>query len=873
MKQRLDVLGLATIAATLAGTAALAGCGEGGAASPDAAPACSLVLEFAEGGDGHAQPVGASAGEARAGRIAAAQLPEVRSGLAVWAAGDFILANDRVAMVIEDVGPSDLYDPWGGRPVGIARVEAGALVEPADFGEFFVLTNRESLVTTSVSVLADGADGSAAVVRAVGRTAPTPFFENIVGGLFREEHGDVLTAIDYVLEPDADFVDIFVTHRSPRLVRSEVPTQLHGYMYTPRTPTFAPGVGFATESETVPYLGFITSGATSYAYSRLDGDLRPGISESGFTSNFSEGFTIAPCAETRRHHARITIGGPDVDGLVQAVARMRSEALTAVFGTVVDPAGAAVAGARVHAESQAGAYLTRAATGADGSFTLHVPAGEAARLTAWRRGDAVVGPIALAPGQTTVMLALPPAGTVHVVAVDADTDAALPARVQVLPKSTPLPSVPGQFGEPGEIGGRLHVDYAISGESTLRVPAGEWEVIVSRGYEYEIHREVVEVAAGATTEIVAPLAHVVDTTGQLCADYHIHTHRSADAGDDARLKVAAAVADGLEIPIRSEHEFVEDFQPVVEAMGLQAWAFGVTSVELTSMEVWGHFGVLPLAADPSRVNGGTPLWQRFPSADDPDVRVETLSPPEVFAQVRARPERPVLIVNHPRGGFNYFDYVGYDPVTGMVDDAEAWDEDFTVVEVFNDGSWRQNRSRNVADWLSLLDHGRRVFAVGSSDSHGVAQSPVGYPRTCLRLGTDDPRNLTPNQVRDATAAGRAIISGGIYIDAAVGDAGPGDDAVGTGPTALVSVRVQAASWISVDAIDIVVDGVTVDTITVTPEDADPTHPAVRYQAEIPVDVAATGSYVIIAASGDEALDPVHPGRMPFGVTNPIFLAR
>ena len=39
------------------------------------------------------------------------------------------------------------------------------------------------------------------------------------------------------------------------------------------------------------------------------------------------------------------------------------------------------------------------------------------------------------------------------------------------------------------------------------------------------------------------------------------------------------------------------------------------------------------------------------------------------------------------------------------------------------------------------------------------------------------------------------------------------------------------------------------------------------------DVAATGSYVIVSAYGDASLDPVHRRRTPFGVTNPIFLAR
>ena len=34
---------------------------------------------------------------------------------------------------------------------------------------------------------------------------------------------------------------------------------------------------------------------------------------------------------------------------------------------------------------------------------------------------------------------------------------------------------------------------------------------------------------------------------------------------------------------------------------------------------------------------------------------------------------------------------------------------------------------------------------------------------------------------------------------------------------------------------------------------------------------ATGGFVVIAAYGTKGLDPVHPGYIPFGVTNPIFV--
>lgn len=844
------------------------GCGDDGGSA-----ACELDLSFEAGGDGVDDPSAVPAGQARAGRLSAAADPGSPSGLGVWAPGDFVLANERIAVVIEDVGASDLYDPWGGKPVGVFRVEGGALVDPADFGEFFILTGRYGLLATSVGVVNDGTDGAAAVVRASGVLRPLPFYEAIVGGLLRDEFDDIPSAIEYVLEPGADHVDIYFVHKSPRAADAEVPTKLHGFMYTPRTPTYAPGRGFDTEGKDLAYLGFIDDDATSWAYFEPEGDLGSGISASGFTANLNDGFTIPACAEMRRHHARLVVGGPGLDGLRRAVARTTGEELRAVTGTVRDAGGAPAAGVRVHAEDTDGGYVTRATTGADGVYTLHAPVGQALSLTAWRRGDALLPPAAVSATDTGADFDLPATGTIHVLATGLDGGGALPVRVQVLPVSGSAPSLPGRFGEPSVTGGRVHVDFAMNGESTLRVPVGDWRVVVSRGFEYELHDEAVSVVANTATEVAAVLERVVDSTGVMCADYHIHTSRSADSPDDGTLKVASAVADGLEIPVRSDHEYAQSFAPEVASLGVADWAYGMASVELTTMEAYGHFGVLPIEPDPSLVNGGTPRWQTFPTADDPDAPLVTMPPPEVFAEVRARGEQPAIIVNHPRGGANYFDYVAYDNTTGLATYPELWDETLGLVEVFNDSSWLGSRSRTVVDWLSFLDNGRRVFAVGSSDSHRLSSSPVGYPRTCLELGTDDPGALTDDMVRDATAGGHSTIYGGVYVTARVGEAGPGDDATGVAATVEVQVTLQAPSWIDVDWIDVVVDGETVETIAVLPGDADPLDPTIRFDAPLTVNVAATGSYVIIAAWGERNLDPVHPGRQPFGVTNPIFLRR
>jgi hypothetical protein len=56
-----------------------------------------------------------------------------------------------------------------------------------------------------------------------------------------------------------------------------------------------------------------------------------------------------------------------------------------------------------------------------------------------------------------------------------------------------------------------------------------------------------------------------------------------------------------------------------------------------------------------------------------------------------------------------------------------------------------------------------------------------------------------------------------------------------------------------------------------PADADPTNPVIRWSGQVPVSPAATGGFVVIAAYGAQPLEPVHPGRVPFGVTEPIFV--
>lgn len=818
--------------------------------------------------DGHPEPLGAGAMEARAGRITAADLPDVPSKLVTWKDGDFVIANNRIALVIEDAGDSDLYDPWGGRPVGLARVDNRQMVEPNNFGELFVLTGRSTVITDSVSVLDDGSAGGPAIIRARGKLHPLPFFDNLIAAVYNETWTDIDATIDYVLAPGADYVDVYVGYASSRAEPKDSPSTLHALMYTDRTPAFQPNKGFDPALDKAPYVALVDDVATSWAYIPGEGALGTPINTSGFLGAFSPGFTMPACQRIFRLHARIAIGGPGLDGAVVAAATTQGTMLRRVSGRVTR-GKVFVPRVHVHATDANGNYLTRAVTDAEGKFALHVPLGADVTLTAFKRGDQVVT-VHAAFQATAPAIDFPPIGSIAVTATEAGQP--VPVRVQVLPVApTVLPTVPGHWGEPAVTAGRLHVEYLIDSGATLPVPPGRWEVVVSRGYEYEIERRTVDVIADAQVRVDALMEHSVSTPNIQCGDFHIHTWRSNDSGDDAVQKVAQAIADGLEMPVRTDHEWVADFAREIGELLATRWAAAFASIEMTSFETWGHMGVFPLTPRPDEVNAGAPKWQTFPTADAPTTEFSTLSPKVVFDTVRERPEAPVIIINHPRGATNYFGYVGYDPATGTARNTADWDTKFSLVEVFNDAHWKQNRQSHVADWFGLLKAGRKVFAVGSSDSHAMSSSPVGYPRTCIQLGTDDPRQLTQTGVRDALAAGHSTVSGGIYVTAKLGTAGPGDTTTGAGSPMMVDVTVQAATWIDVDAIDVVVDGETVDTIPVMPGDADPTNPAIRWRGQLPVQVRAAGGFIVIAAYAQRTLEPVHPGRTPFGVTNPIFV--
>jgi hypothetical protein len=830
-------------------------------------PACALEGAVFEAGDpvGHADPLGAAAAkQARAGRIGDPSLvAQPAHGRQRIEAGDYLIINDKIAVVIENKGLSDGYARFGGEILAVDRVGAdGKPMGLSLYGETLMGIGIRMIDPTSVTVLHDGSDGGEAVIRVTGPIQPIPFLNGPLRALFPRDY-ELQMAYDYVLSPGAEALTIREGVINPGTdainfyVEGQGSDELFGFFQYSRSQLVTLESGFGKPKEaTSAWVGF-DGGPWSFAYRTRGAPLLFGTEQSGFDLFWGQGFIAGACARTTEDRVQIVAGGPEYDGLREAIRRTESApAWRAVTGALVDAKGQPVAGAWIHGLDDKGQYLTRTRTDDKGSFTVHAPPGAAISLVPQKLGYPMHAPVVVDAAASTATLTLGDTATLHIVAAGDATKA--PVRIQVIP-TTPEPATPEGFGVEDEVEGRLYQDFALTGEATLTVPVGEHRIIVSRGYEWELYDTTVTVAAGETKEIVAPLAHSVDTTGVMCADFHIHSMFSADSADSVTRKVAGAVADGLDIPVSSEHEWVIDFQPIVKALGVTPWAFGVASSELTTF-AWGHFGVVPLTPHDEALNHGAVDWIGH-------------TPAEVFKHVHELPENPVLIVNHPRSS----GFAGYFGAAGFDHDLDSGDPDlfshgFDAIEVFNDSDFEKNRADSVADWFALMNHGHKVSAVGSSDSHHLRTSPVGYPRTCFQFGHDDPTKLTTKAVRDALAGADSTISGGLFMTVAgPGGERPGETVTTPDGAATFLVTVQAPSWIAADTLETIVNGKTVAMEPLLPIGSGPAKKFAN-QVTVTLDPSAPHSnWVVFHARGETDLAPLHPGRRPFAVSNPVFL--
>lgn len=322
--------------------------------------------------------------------------------------------------------------------------------------------------------------------------------------------------------------------------------------------------------------------------------------------------------------------------------------------------------------------LNQVFTNSEGYFRLNLPEGDYC-YRVYRSGHPLSDAVEYTVGSgETVRAIAPSAGHLRVLAVDGsgqplpskitavgvhEFDAEQPVRKFLFDqaagqswRSTDL--VPDDANDPDT---RRYVEgtsYAgADGKSHLVLRPGTYNVVVSRGPEYQPFEKEVTVAAGQTVRVQATVEKIIDTDGWISGDFHMHAAGSIDSGLDNNIRVRTVAAEGLDSVVSTDHNYITDYEPYILRNDLQDWMSSIIGLELTTFE-GGHFNSFPVEYVPESMNRGSIPWQDIP-------------PDQIFRELRGMaPEgqENIIQVNHPRTPIlGYFDQHNVDPFTTTVD--------------------------------------------------------------------------------------------------------------------------------------------------------------------------------------------------------------
>lgn len=784
--------------------------------------------------------------------------------------GDFLLANDRIRVVIGAAGNAPAFNLYGGSLLDADVVRTGTAPGFDLFGEAFPSLNVITLASDPVvEVLEPGCaapdapdpcEVRRASVRVRGPGLQFPLFPSLPG-LTNPVTADLSTT--YTLEAGASSVLIETTvtlHEPETTLVQCFDVLLFGTGLDP----FGAPVG---AGETGKFSWF---GADA---SRVAGGVRQGVAYGWMPLSpaaemnipFSDAaqqvaimgeLSIAP-GKSKTYRRRFLVG-QDLGAIAAEVARVQGEAVGLFTGVVRDSVGQPVEDAQVTVRAKGvdadgdgeDDFVARVRALAGGAFAVSLSPGtyEATVSAPGGTGDPLEVPVKKGKSSQAVFI-VPATGKLVAEPSDASTGAPMPARVTLVSGGTVVAR--GLFGA--------------AQEHPVIAPPGSYSAFVSRGPEWEAKEVPVTLTAGGTLVLAgddAALTRVVSTPGFVAGDYHLHTVQSRDSGVTLEERALSLAAEGLEYVALTDHERIASLTPAIEAQGLDAFLAALPGDEI-SIPLYGHFNAYPMpeAAIATREHDGTRFW--FDA-----LEARHLTADELVTKVRAIPGDRLVQMNHPRSssGKGYLDSIDYDPATGGAA-TENVATGFDTIEV--NGEIEPVAGSTMLDWFSLLKQGIRMTAVGVSDSHRTWDP--GCPRTLVFVGEDDPAQVSEAAFLAAMRAGRATVSAGPFVvtsastpSASAGLGGTLDVSAG-GPITL-TVHAQAPSWAAFDTIKVYENGVLLDTRAVAPPLA-----GGRYQSDEEFMVApAADAFYVVVVTGPGSLFPMSAGRV-FAYTNPVFV--
>ena len=823
---------------------------------------------------------------------------------------DYLLANDRIRVVVQDV-QRNLFSigQFGGQIIDADVVRTSG-PDRDNFEEWALSLNIESTAHyTSLTILNDGSNGGPAILRATGVDDLLDFINpssTVAGFGFplpaSADDTDLPVAVttDYILEPGTNYVRVETTvHNLGALPLSIFFGEYIGG--SGQIEMFQPGYGFGEPLVSTPCSRDLPNLCNFTAFSGEDG--ADGVSygyvhEIPGSTTFTTSGVHVPQLNVEIILALIgaaappftieAAGNPDDaitltrwfvvgEGSVSDIADARNEIhcvpTARVQGTVTaggNPAAradVAVLGALANGPTLLSRnVVVHTRTDDNGNYSFTLPPGTydvVANLDGYPYegggSTPTLHPITVAAFETaTENFALPATGALEVAVVD-ENAAPVPAKVSVVgfdpsPDLAVTQSIFGlinnrtnTFGDRAEDGLPFGLTKVAFLDQSGALPAtplepGNYQVYVSRGPEYSLDSAPVTITAGATTPVSATVERVVDSTGFISGDFHVHSIDSPDSEVTRVERVISMLAEGVDFFASTDHDYRAEFQPTIDALGATALIGTAVGQETTTFD-YGHFNVWPVVVDPSQVNfGGIDHGGVAPDGlDYPSSGFYNEPPVNIIAAGHA--DAPgasnTVQVNHIHSAFGADGGSGLAIDTGLQPPAStvpaaARRLDPGITNFFTDTMdaleiWiGDDRSQinanflgqNAGDWFNLINQGIVRTAVANSDTHSRITGVSGFPRTMIAMPTDDPGDLSA--LADTMSAnlneGRVFGTNAPVVRVAASAASTGQTAslelgmpltISTVDGAVeITVDVQSPEWAEFDTIEFYVNPVT-----------------------------------------------------------------
>lgn len=169
---------------------------------------------------------------------------------------------------------------------------------------------------------------------------------------------------------------------------------------------------------------------------------------------------------------------------------------------------------------------------------------------------------------------------------------------------------------------------------------------------------------------------------------------------------------------------------------------------------------------------------------------------------------------------------------------------------------------HLDDWFNLLNHGMHVTALGNSDSHDTLYE-AGFPRNYVRSSTDRPDQINVKEITKNIIGHRVQTTTGPFIDFTINDGQVGETVTATGNKLKLHVKVQTASWLAANRVEIYRNGLLIKVLTANPDKAQ----IVDFDEQIELDTPGEDSWFVVVAMGNSEAHFLRPLYVtaPFGL--------